>query len=1603
MNTKNKQNLEKNMKVPGECKPLPLTYLFACYVDSEGNPAGGYEPVVNTVFFSKEKVPVLKSNGFYGKEKETLSSWSTNENGVIKQLGRDFSLGCDIRNLKEVKLQKFFMPPLDTMSYIFAAHGENWADKVATLLEGAEPEELEREDISFEQIRLPKPANEVPKVAEEAENRYRIWYNSQKKYGNKALHGFKVHKTRAVILTFSDIIFFGRTVHIWPHGAEYNSFFMQNVARDEGSGLLVAIFRGSEEDLPRGLYNIRVSGLDVNGVNDKRWGNLVKKTDNSSFTLKEKFRFDVNNLAGDFEIINCDPITIEEAMLQQFPLQYTHLIEHAIQLTSGDKSPKADAKNTVPQGFQGVVHNITLAKSKAKLIAGVLGADDRSKKFWAYGQALSLAIPDGTDLKKTVDLMFQAKDFKGKLVKLQQARVDAAKAKALFTETLDMEKDFKVNKASGLPDDDHKPKKGKSQSLASKYKIPERYLTKFDKYMGVVGKGLSVNALGVAVTSYVQVSKQAKENIKHMDEVATDYHRQVHEMAVPMEGEKAGDIRSFLYYDKFGKLTSEQKGTPEKDKRLVLNVTFDVDKSIVKLEFTNCIDAVVTFMETYPKSVTLIEGHTDSTHSYLYNLQLSMDRGKAIQALLLQRGIDKKRIPVVGYGETRLIRESGVENRDKSRRVVAVLEHKTMVPNYAASREGMTNLEKMRSATVADELGMDEAIKQMASKGLDVAVGTLAVLPVPGARVVAAVIIALQAGVEVTKSAASWADETFLNHHFTTIVNNYKLLQGFNESAHVNQKLLKSPLQDLRKIEHNVLQELEATEQQASDYLNAQFRLRAEAIYGLIGLLTRAANKTNDVNEYRQFLKKYKVQQYIENFVLNDQWIFPLRSLFPISLDEYWLYAINEMGFARNEPNMGFGLDKNGKWVVLEPAEYETGMKTLFKMLGIAGDMAINPLLGSIQIAKFVDNYFSNTIKAEFQKVFPVHHFSSESVNDFADVFKPTYTELKNKDIYEYTAIYWRRRGYYKDSDWQPLEQKLKSDEPELSPFDQIRVIVVLKEDVVSANSENQSIYPIRIQLSRTDGLDINGPVYKGLTRALKKGELLPDEYRFAEQGLHGAVFYPFYQFGLHTMPGVKPMASETALGALGMVATADPSEWYYRLNGLENMRYMFDVTVGRLNTKDRKNRTTRPVRVTGKDELYHRSESLVFEDARTFSAEFRVTLDIDRPHTVPEISLDPSPDPKSSKNGYDKDQMQEVRDEAVLLNKSFLVSRVKESIYPTLFVDNLLYTPSVKVMMRLGGTGKYIYPHRKFSDVLNWGANQSRFGLAFSGNNKLVVNKFDWDTPVEFIVMVSAPKIDKQAYIDKGYDWQRIAFHMDMVEYTGVDTLGPPIDVSLEYVGTIMSKKGIVSVDDSAVGEDAISKDLLPLRAILREKGEHARALCGFPRGGRAGINYSGERHFYAAHVRMKYQSLTGEVIDSIRPFGRNMANYYGILGSGHAGTRVQANGRGVGQPFRYAFTNLKSRGESGIEEDSDFKDSEFIFPEPPSYISGVPWVRTPKPDDQPDKQPIDQSDKHPILAEWLEKAEPDEKEKIKRVNQWVEEDTQSVKQPIVYTAIKP
>ena len=79
---------------------------------------------------------------------------------------------------------------------------------------------------------------------------------------------------------------------------------------------------------------------------------------------------------------------------------------------------------------------------------------------------------------------------------------------------------------------------------------------------------------------------------------------------------------------------------------------FDVNSAQVKPGMYSELDRIAGIMVQYPQTVIQIEGHTDSTGSESYNMDLSRRRAESVRNLMLQRGVASSRMQVVAYGES---------------------------------------------------------------------------------------------------------------------------------------------------------------------------------------------------------------------------------------------------------------------------------------------------------------------------------------------------------------------------------------------------------------------------------------------------------------------------------------------------------------------------------------------------------------------------------------------------------------------------------------------------------------------------------------------------------------------------------------------------------------------------------------------------------------------------------------------------------------------------------------------------------------------------------------------------------------------------------------
>jgi OOP family OmpA-OmpF porin len=109
---------------------------------------------------------------------------------------------------------------------------------------------------------------------------------------------------------------------------------------------------------------------------------------------------------------------------------------------------------------------------------------------------------------------------------------------------------------------------------------------------------------------------------------------------------------------------------------LTLNILFDIDKAIIRDEYRDEVGRVAAFMQQYPTTTTVIEGHTDDVASAEYNMVLSQKRAESVVNYLVEKfGIDRSRLSARGFGKTRPITDDKSDaGRQKNRRIEAIID-----------------------------------------------------------------------------------------------------------------------------------------------------------------------------------------------------------------------------------------------------------------------------------------------------------------------------------------------------------------------------------------------------------------------------------------------------------------------------------------------------------------------------------------------------------------------------------------------------------------------------------------------------------------------------------------------------------------------------------------------------------------------------------------------------------------------------------------------------------------------------------------------------------------------------------------------------------------
>jgi len=98
---------------------------------------------------------------------------------------------------------------------------------------------------------------------------------------------------------------------------------------------------------------------------------------------------------------------------------------------------------------------------------------------------------------------------------------------------------------------------------------------------------------------------------------------------------------------------------------------FDFDRAVLKPEGRKAMDQLIAKLATVNVEVIIATGHTDSTGSDRYNLDLGMRRADAVRNYLVAKGLEPARVYVDSKGEREPVATNKTaQGRGENRRVV---------------------------------------------------------------------------------------------------------------------------------------------------------------------------------------------------------------------------------------------------------------------------------------------------------------------------------------------------------------------------------------------------------------------------------------------------------------------------------------------------------------------------------------------------------------------------------------------------------------------------------------------------------------------------------------------------------------------------------------------------------------------------------------------------------------------------------------------------------------------------------------------------------------------------------------------------------------------
>ncbi len=100
------------------------------------------------------------------------------------------------------------------------------------------------------------------------------------------------------------------------------------------------------------------------------------------------------------------------------------------------------------------------------------------------------------------------------------------------------------------------------------------------------------------------------------------------------------------------------------------SITFATNEYIIEPAFYDTLNQVANVLRQYDQTLIYVDGHTDSTGSFEYNMRLSERRAQSVAQFLMNEGVSPARVSTKGYGPSMPVASNDtVHGRSLNRRV----------------------------------------------------------------------------------------------------------------------------------------------------------------------------------------------------------------------------------------------------------------------------------------------------------------------------------------------------------------------------------------------------------------------------------------------------------------------------------------------------------------------------------------------------------------------------------------------------------------------------------------------------------------------------------------------------------------------------------------------------------------------------------------------------------------------------------------------------------------------------------------------------------------------------------------------------------------------